>query len=55
LGVAEVIDGDAGAVDRDYAGVLAVTAEQVQTAARKYLLAARRDVMIVRPAPGAAK
>jgi zinc protease len=48
LGLFETIDGDAGAVDRDAAGVQAVTAEQIQAAAKKYLPAARRDVLIIR-------
>jgi predicted Zn-dependent peptidase len=51
LGTLELMDGDPGLADRDYAAFQAVTAEQVQAAVRKYLTAARRDVMTITPAP----
>jgi zinc protease len=47
LGIFELLDGDPGLVDRDFASRLAVTSDQIQAAAKKYLTAARRDVMVV--------
>jgi predicted Zn-dependent peptidase len=47
LGIYELMDGDAGFADRDYANLFAVTSEQIQAAAKKYLPAARRDALIV--------
>jgi predicted Zn-dependent peptidase len=53
LGIFELLDGDPGLVDRDFAARLAVTSDQIQAAAKKYLTAARRDVMIIAVAPPA--
>ena len=36
-----------GDVDRDFAARMAVTSDQIQAAAKKYMTAARRDVMVV--------
>jgi zinc protease len=55
LGIYELLDGDAGFADKDYANLLNVTSEQVQAAAKKWLTAARRDVMIIQQASGAAR
>ncbi len=49
LGIYELMDGDAGFADKDYANLFNVTSEQIQSAAKKYLTAARRDVLIVLP------
>ncbi len=51
LGIHEMFDGDAGYAEKEYAGLMAVTSEQIQAAAKKYLAQGRRDVMIVEPAP----
>jgi predicted Zn-dependent peptidase len=53
LGIFELLDSDPGLVDRDFAARLAVTPDQVQAAAKKYLTSARRDVMIIDVAPPA--
>lgn len=53
LGLHELIDGDAGFVEKDYANLLNVTAEQIEAAARRYLTAGRRDSLAIEP--GAAK
>jgi predicted Zn-dependent peptidase len=55
LGIHELLDGDAGFAEKDYINLLNVTPEQVQAAAKKWLTAARRDVMTIQPADGAAK
>jgi zinc protease len=57
LGIFELLDGDPGLVDRDFAARLAVTSDQIQAAAKKYLTSARRDVLVVEigPAAGAKK
>jgi predicted Zn-dependent peptidase len=47
LGIHELIDGDAGYADKDYASLLNVTAEQVAAAARKYLTPTRRDSLSI--------
>ena len=47
LGISELLDGDPGMIDRDFAARLAVTSDQIQAAAKKYLTAARRDVMVI--------
>jgi predicted Zn-dependent peptidase len=49
LGIDELLDGDAGYVEKDSANLLGVTSEQMQAAARKYLPAGRRDVMAIQP------
>jgi hypothetical protein len=53
LGIFELLDGDPGLVDRDFAARLAVTPDQIQAAAKKYLTSARRDVLAVEIAPAA--
>jgi predicted Zn-dependent peptidase len=55
LGIYELLDGDAGFADKDFANLLSVTPAQVQDAAKKWLTAARRDVMAILPASGASK
>jgi len=50
LGIFEVLDGDPAMIDRSYASLLEVTAQQVQAAAKKYLTASRRDVMVIQAA-----
>jgi hypothetical protein len=37
-------------VDQDFTNLFTVTSEQMQAAAKKYLTAARRDVMVIQPA-----
>ena len=51
LGIFELLDGDPGLVDRDFAARLAVTSDQIQAAAKKYLTSARREVMVIEVAP----
>jgi zinc protease len=53
LGIFELMDGDPGLVDRDFASRLAVTSDQIQAAAKKYLTSERRDLMIIAVAPPA--
>lgn len=59
LGIHEMIDGDAAWADRDYAGLMNVTPQQLRAAITKYLTPSRADVLTIRPAPavpaGAAK
>jgi predicted Zn-dependent peptidase len=55
LGIYELMDGDAGLIDRDFTNLMAVTGDQVQAVAKKYLSAERRDLLEIRPAAGAAK
>jgi predicted Zn-dependent peptidase len=50
LGIGELMDGDAGGAEKDAANLLSVTSEQMQAAAKKYLAAGRRDVMVIEPA-----
>ncbi len=53
LGIFELLDGDPGLIDRDFASLQAVTSDQIQAATAKYLTAARRDELIVDVAPPA--
>jgi predicted Zn-dependent peptidase len=53
LGQYELLDGKPEMVDQDFTNLFAVTSEQIQAAAKKYLTAARRDVMVIQPAPAA--
>jgi zinc protease len=52
LGIHELMDGDAGFVEKDYASLLAVTSEQMQAAAGRYLTPGRRGVMAIQPNGG---
>lgn len=51
LGQYELLDGKPEMVDQDFTNLFAVTGPQVQAVARKYLTAARRDVLVIQPAP----
>ncbi len=53
LGQYELLDGKPEMLDQDFTNLFAVTPAQIQAAAKKYLTAARRDVLIVQPAPPA--
>jgi zinc protease len=53
LGIHELLDGDPGYSEKDYANLLSVTPEQIQAAAKKYFTVGRRDVLIIEPAGGA--
>jgi len=53
LGIYELLDGDPGMFDKDFAENMKVTSAQMQAAAKKYLTAARRDVLAIQPAPAA--
>ena len=53
LGIHELMDGDAGLAEKGSAGLMAVTPEQIQAVAKKYLTQSRRDVMIIEPTPAA--
>ena len=49
-----ITDGDPGLINTELDAMLAVTPEQVQTAAKKYLTAQRRAVLEIQPAPAGA-
>ncbi len=53
LGQYELLDGKPEMVDQDFTNLFKVTSPQIQGAAKKYLTAAQRDVMIIQPAPPA--
>ena len=53
LGQYEVFDGKPEMIDQDFTALFAVTPTQIQDVAKKYLNAARRDVLMVQPAPTA--
>jgi hypothetical protein len=40
-------------VDQDFTNLFKVTSAQIQAAAKKYLTMARRDVLVIQPAPPA--
>jgi zinc protease len=54
LGQYELLDGKPEMVDQDFTNLFAVTSSQIQAVAKKYLTAARRDVLAIQPAPPAA-
>jgi predicted Zn-dependent peptidase len=51
LGQYELLDGKPEMVDSDFTNLFAVTGSQIQAVAKKYLTAARRDVLVIQPAP----
>jgi zinc protease len=51
LGQYELLDGKPEMVDQDFTNLFAVTSSQIQAVAKKYLTAARRDVLAIQPAP----
>ena len=51
LGQYEMLDGKPELVDQDFTALFSVTASQIQEAAKKYLTSARRDVLVIQPAP----
>jgi zinc protease len=51
LGQYELLDGKPEMVDQDFTNLFKVTSAQIQAAAKKYLTAARRDVLVIQPAP----
>jgi len=51
LGQYELLDGKTEMLDQDFTNLFAVTSAQIQAAAKKYLTAARRDVLVIQPAP----
>ena len=53
LGIYELIDGNPAMFERDFTEGFKVTSAQIQAAAKKYLTATRRDVLIIQPAPPA--
>jgi predicted Zn-dependent peptidase len=53
LGRYELLDGKPEMADQDFTDLFKVTSAEMQAAARKYLTAARRDVLVIRPAPPA--
>jgi zinc protease len=53
LGQFELFDGDAGRINREMDRFMAVTPEQIQAAAKKYLVPAKRTVLDIVPAPKA--
>jgi zinc protease len=54
LGQYELLDGKPEMLDQDFTNLFAVTSAQIQAAAKKYLIAARRDVLVIQPAPAPA-
>lgn len=53
LGQYELLDAKPEMVDQDFTNLFQVTSAQIQAAAKKYLTAARRDVLAIQPAPPA--
>jgi zinc protease len=53
LGIYELVDGNPALFDDDFTRFFQVTSAQMQAAAKKYLVAARRDVMFIQPQPPA--
>jgi zinc protease len=53
LGQYEVLDGKPEMLEQDYTNLFAVTSEQIQAMAKKYLTARRHDVLAIQPAPPA--
>lgn len=53
LGIYELIDGNPAMFEQDFTEGFKVTSAQIQAAAKKYLTATRRDVLIIQPAPPA--
>ncbi len=51
LGQYELLDGKPEMVDQDFTNLFKVTSAQIQAVAKKYLTAARRDVLVIQPAP----
>ena len=51
LGQFELLDGKPEMVDQDFTSLFAVTSTQIQAVAKKYLTAARHDVLVIQPAP----
>ena len=51
LGQHELLDGKPEMVDQDFSNLFAVNPAQIQAVAKKYLTAARRDVLMIQPAP----
>jgi zinc protease len=51
LGQYELLDGKPEMLDQDFTNLFAVTSAQIQDAAKKYLTAARHDVLVIQPAP----
>jgi zinc protease len=51
LGQYELLDGKPDMVDQDFTNLFKVTSAQIQDVAKKYLTAARRDVLVIQPAP----
>ncbi len=49
----EALDGKPEMLEQDFTNMFAVTAAQIQAAAKKYLTAERRDVLYIQPAPPA--
>jgi predicted Zn-dependent peptidase len=54
LGQYEIRDGKPELLDRDFTNLFAVTSQQIQDAAKKYLTASRRDVLAIQPRPSEA-
>ena len=51
----QLADGDASLINTELERILAVTPEQIQAAAKKYLVAGKRAVLEIQPAPQAPK
>jgi len=47
----ELLDGKPELLDQDFTNLFAVTSAQIQAMAKKYLTAARHDVLVIQPAP----
>jgi zinc protease len=55
LGQYELLDGKPEMLDQDFTNLFAVTSAQIQDVAKKYLTAARHDVLVIQPAPAGQK
>jgi predicted Zn-dependent peptidase len=51
LGQYEIMDGKPELLDQDFTSLFAVTSQQIQDAAKKYLTPVRRDMLVIQPAP----
>jgi predicted Zn-dependent peptidase len=51
LGQYELLDGKPEMMDQDFTNLFKVTSSQIQAVAKKYLIASRRDVLMIQPAP----
>ncbi|HTA46175.1 MAG TPA: pitrilysin family protein [Bryobacteraceae bacterium] len=51
VGQYELLDGKPEMMDQDFTNLFKVTSPEIQAVAKKYLMASRRDVLMIQPAP----